>query len=306
MTFLSVLAALLVERAWPLPAGNRVLLAFQRYAAVLEDAVNGGRYRHGVLAWALAVAPALAVTVAVQRLLDDLGPLAEMAWNIAVLYAAMGFQRFSDTFREIELALRAGDLAGACDRLGKWRRRSAAEFSAGEATRVAIEQGLLASHRHLFGAVAWFIVLGPAGAVLYRASAALSELWGNRNEPDFGAFGDFAARAFYWLDWAPVRFTAASFAAAGDFADAVYCWRAQAAGWNPRSDGVLLASGGGALGVRLGDALHQDGSVQYRPELGTGEEADVDHMPQAFGLVTRALVLWMFLIFLVSLAHALG
>lgn len=306
MTFLSVLVALLVERAWPLREGSRAHEWYRRYAAALEDAVNGGLYRHGVLAWALALAPAVALTVAVQRLLDDVSPLAEMAWNVAVLYVAMGFHRFSDAFREIELALRAGDLAGARERLAKWRRRSATDLSAGEATRVAIEQGLLASHRYLFGTVAWFVVLGPAGAVLYRTAAVLSELWGGRTEPDFGAFGEFAARAFLWLDWAPVRLTAASFAAAGDFADAVYCWRTQAAGWLSRLDGVVLASGGGALGVRLGDALHQDGGVQYRPELGTGDEADVDHMPQAIGLISRALVLWIFLIFLVSLAHALG
>ncbi|HSC97054.1 MAG TPA: CobD/CbiB family protein [Burkholderiales bacterium] len=306
MKFLSLLLALLVERAWPLPEESRTRLGLQRYAAVLEDAVNGGQYRHGLIAWLLAVAPLLAVTVALQRLLADVSPLAEMAWNVAVLYAAMGLRRFSHAFREIELALRAGDLGTARERLAKWRRRSAAGFSAGETTRVAIEQGLLASHHHLFGTVAWFIVLGPAGAVLYRVSAVLAELWGNRSEPDFGAFGDFAARAFFWVDWAPVRLTAASFAAAGDFADAVYCWRTQAAAWNPRSDGAILASGGGAIGVRLGEALREDGGVQYRPELGMGDEADVDHMPQAVGLVSRALALWVFLIFVVSLAHALG
>jgi adenosylcobinamide-phosphate synthase len=306
MKFLSLLLALLVERAWPLPEESRARLGLQRYAAVLEDAVNGGQYRHGLIAWVLAVAPVLAVTVALQRLLADVSPLAEMAWNVAVLYAAMGLRRFSDAFREIELALRAGDLGRARERLAQWRRRSAAGLSAGETTRVAIEQGLLASHRHLFGTVAWFIVLGPAGAVLYRVSAVLAELWGNRSEPDFGAFGDFAARAFFWVDWAPVRLTAASFAAAGDFADAVYCWRTQAAAWNPRSDGAILASGGGAIGVRLGEALREDGGVQYRPELGMGDEADVDHMPQAVGLVSRALALWVFLIFVVSLAHALG
>lgn len=306
MKFLSLLLALLVERAWPLPEGNRVRLGLQHYAAVLEDAVNGGHYRHGMIGWALAVTPLLAVTMAVERLLADVSPLAEMAWSVAVLYAAMGVRRYGDAFREIELALRAGDLAGARERLAKWRNRSAAGLSAGETARVAIEHGLLASHRQLFGTVAWFIVLGPAGAVLYRASAILAELWGNRSEPDFGAFGDFAVHAFVWVDWVPARLTAASFAVAGDFTDAVYCWRMQAAGWSPQSDGVILASGGGAIGVHLGEALREDGGVHYRPELGTGEEADVDHMPQAFGLVSRALALWVFLIFVVSLAHALG
>jgi adenosylcobinamide-phosphate synthase len=306
MTFLSVLAALLLEQAWPLREGNRPLRWFQRYASVLEDSVNGGQYRHGVLAWALAVGLVLGVTVAVQHLLEDAGLLAEMAWNVAVLYLTMGFRRFSQLFTEIEHALRASDLAAARDRVGKWHHRSAAELGPGETARVAIEQGLLASHRHVFGTIAWFIALGPAGAVLYRASAVLSELWGGRRTTDAGVFGDFAARFFVWLDWVPARLTALSFAAAGDFADAVYCWRAQAAGWSPRADGVILASGGGALGVRLGETLREDGGLHYRPELGTGEQAEVDHMQQAIGLVWRALVLWMFLIFVVSLAHALG
>ena len=306
MKFLSLLAALLLEQAWPLREGNRLLLWFNRYALILEGRVNGGQYRHGVIAWVLAVAPALVVTATVELALNDLNPLAGMLWSVAVLYLTMGFRRFSHFFTEVRLALHAGDLAAARDWLGKWRGVSAAELSAGEAARVAIEQGLLASHRHVFGTVAWFVALGPAGAILYRASTVLSELWGARSEPDFGAFGRFAARAQIWLDWVPVRLTAATFAAVGDFADAVYCWRAQAAAWIPHADGIILASGGGALGVRLGDTLHQPGGLQYRPELGTGEEADAGHLQQAVGLIWRALVLWMFLILLVSFAHALG
>jgi adenosylcobinamide-phosphate synthase len=306
MTFLTLLAALLLEQARPLHEGNRLLLWFNRYALVLESRINGGQYRHGVIAWALVVAPAFVVTATVQLALDDLNPVAGMLWSVAVLYLVMGFGRFSHLFAEVRLALHAGDLEAARDRLGKWHGVSAAELSAGEAARVAIEQGLLASHRHMFGTLAWFIALGPAGAVLYRASAVLSELWGARSEPDFGAFGRFAARAQVWLDWVPVRLTAATFAVVGDFEDAVYCWRAQAAAWTPQADGIILASGGGALGVRLGDTLHQHGGLQYRPQLGTGDEADAGHLQQTVGLIWRALVLWMFLILLVSFAHALG
>jgi len=306
MTFLSVLAALLAEQTWPLREDNRLLAWFERYAATLEGRLNGGQYRHGMLAWALAVGPVLAATAAIQQLLGEVSPLAELAWNIAVLYAAMGFRRFSREFTEVDRALRAGELAAACDRVGKWRGGSATELDAGDAARVAIEQVLIVSHRRVFGPLAWFIALGPAGAVLYRIAAVLAGLWSARNDPDLGAFGRFAALAFHWLDWIPVRVTGASFAVAGDFADAVYCWRAQASSWDPKADGIILASGGGALGVRLGDTLHQDGGLRDRPELGTGEEPEVEDMRQAVGLVWRALVLWMFLIFVVSLAHALG
>ena len=37
----------------------------------------------------------------------------------------------------------------------------------------------------------------------------------------------------------------------GNFEDAIYCWRSQAVLW-PEGRQLLIASGGGALGVRLG------------------------------------------------------
>lgn len=58
--------------------------------------------------------------------------------------------------------------------------------------------------------------------------------------------------------------------------------------------------------MRLGDTLHQYGSMEFRPEMGTGEEADVDYMQSTVGLIWRALVLWMFLVLLVTVAHSLG
>ena len=306
MTFLSLLAALLADHAWPLREDKHPFLWLKRWAAALEGSLNGGQYRHGALAWALLVGPALAVTVAVQQVAHEFGWLAAMAWNVAVLYLTTGFRWIRRSFADVERALRAGDLAAARGSASQWHRASGAELSAGEAARLTIEQGLLAAHRHVFGPVAWFIVLGPAGAVLYRFSALLSGLWDARNAPDLGTFGAFAARAFFWIDWVPARLTAASFAVAGDFADAIYCWRAQAAVWTPRADGIILASGGGALGVRLGGPLHQEGGLHDRPELGTGDAADVESLQQAMGLIWRALVLWLFLVFLVSLAHALG
>jgi cobalamin biosynthesis protein CobD/CbiB len=171
---------------------------------------------------------------------------------------------------------------------------------------VAIELALIASHRHVFGTIAWFLVAGAPGAILYRLAAVVAERWGSRSDAQFGAFGRFAQRSFFWLDWLPARLTAASFAIVGNFEDAVYCWRTQAASWASETHGIILATGGGALGARLGGTLNQDGSAQYRPDLGIGDDADVDYMRSAVGLVWRALVLWMGLVLVVIVANALG
>ena len=98
------------------------------------------------------------------------------------------------------------------------------------------------------------------------------------------------------------RLTAAGFAVAGDVMGAVECWREQAVSWRPPSKGILLAAAAGALGVRLGGVLHQERGIEYRPPLGDGDDADVDYMQAAVGLIWRALVLWLFLIALATIA----
>jgi cobalamin biosynthesis protein CobD/CbiB len=306
MKFLSLVIALLIEQTRPLRKSNPIYGAFGRYAEFIESQFNGGEYRHGVLAWLLAVVPPALAVGAVYAFLHRVSPFVALAWSILVLYVTMGFRQFSHRYTEIQQALRDGDVPAAREELNQWRGGGAGEFSAGEVARVSIELGLVGSHRHVFGPVIWFIVFGPAGALVYRIAAALNESWGARGDAEFGEFGRFARRSFFWIDWLPVRLTAASFAMVGNFEDAVYCWRTQARNWTAKAQDVILATGGGALGVRLGDALHQYDGLELRAELGTGDDADVDHMQSAVGLIWRALVVWVFLVFLVTVAHSLG
>ena len=306
MTFLSLIGALLLEQWRALDRDNPVTALFARYAQALERQFNAGHARHGAVAWLLAVLP-LAVAVAlVQGLAGDAAAALGWAWSVAVLYATMGFRKFSHHFTDIEDALRRDDLPAAREALNRLRGQSCGELTRGEALRVAIEEGLLLSHRYVFGVIAWFAALGPAGAVAYRAAAILAERWGGRPGEEFGEFGQFAARAFEIMDWLPARITALGFAVTGDFEDAVYCWRTQARSWSPAAAGVLLATGAGALGVRLGQTIHQYGGLHYRPEMGTGEEPDVDFLRSGIGLLWRTLVLWLLLILLLSIAHWAG
>lgn len=304
MKFLALLVALLLEQVRPLRYPNRVELLFVRYARYLVRQFDGGEYRHGVIAWLLAIAPATALVGAVFVALHQASALAAWLWSVLVLYVTMGLRQFSHHFTEIGEALRESRLEAARDRLGRWRRGGAAGLAEGAIARSAIELALLASHRHVFGAIAWFLVAGAPGAVLYRFSATLAERWDEA--PDAGAFGRFAARCFFWIDWLPARLTAASFAIAGNFEDAVYCWRTQAPSWANNANGIILASGGGALGVRLGGAVSEAGGAPFQPELGLGDEADADYMRSAVGLVWRALVLWMLLVLAVTIAYVLG
>jgi len=243
----------------------------------------------------------------VHSLLDSASDVLTLAFNIAVLYFLIGFRQFASRFSAILEALRNEDTDAARQALAGWRNQSAEELENGEIAKLAIENGLIDVHRHIFGVMFWFVVLpGPTGAVLYFLAAMLVDGWGVRGGEDYIAFGGFARKAFEVLDWIPARLTAITFAIVGNFEDALYCWRTQSNAWGDAGQGAVLAAGAGALGVRLGDAIHQDGAVVFRPELGLGDEADVDHMAGAVNLAWRSVTIWLFLIALVTFASWIG
>ncbi|MDR2239100.1 MAG: CobD/CbiB family protein [Zoogloeaceae bacterium] len=307
MTVIALIIVLFLEQARPLSARKRIDAPLSRYAAFFEKHFNDSQAQHGMTAWLLAVLPVSVACAAIYIGLMAVHPLLGFVWNLAILYLTLGFRQFSRYYTEIHLALRMGETARARALLGEWRGRSADGLNATEIARLTMEEALVASHRHVFAVVVWFVLLsGPSGALLYRLAYYLSRHWGGRRDAEFGAFGHFAARAFAVLDWLPARITAMFFAIAGDFEDAVYCWRTQAASWPDEAEGILLASGAGALGVRLGQPIVESGHLTDRPELGLGEDADVDFMQSGIGLVWRTLVLFLLLLALFGIASWAG
>lgn len=303
MSLLSLIAVLLIEQVRPLNAQRWVFGPLAHVAAWIESRFNAGEERHGVFAWCVVTLLMALAAAGVFWLLASINVVLGWAWNVAVLYLTMGFRQVSHYFTDIHLALRMGEIERARTLLAEWRGRGAARLSSSEVARLAIEEGLVAAHRNVFAVLFWFVVLpGPSGAILYRVAEQLRRVWRD-DEP----FGRFAARAFFALDWLPQRITATCFAIVGDFEDAVYCWRTQAAQWANQGMGIILASGAGALGVRLGMPLAADGDEPAeRPDLGLGEEADVDFMQSTVGLVWRALVLWLLALLLLGIASWMG
>lgn len=307
MTVLSLIFVLLLEQAHPLSAGKAMGTSLTRYAEFFERHFNAGQARHGLIAWLLAVMPATLACGAIYCALMAVHPLLGFLWNVVILYLVLGFRQFSHYYTDIHLALRMGETARARALLGEWRGQSADGLNATEIARLTMEEALVASHRHVFAVVVWFVLLpGPAGALMYRLAYDLSRQWDGRRRPELGAFGHFATRVFALIDWIPVRVTAAAFAVTGDFEDAIYCWRTQAAQWPDQAEGILLASGAGALGVRLGMPITESGEMSMRPELGLGEDADADFMQSGIGLVWRTLVLCLLLLTLLSIASWAG
>jgi adenosylcobinamide-phosphate synthase len=311
MSLLSLITAFLLEQLHPIGSRKYLHTWLTAYVDFFQRNFNAGEHKHGRIAWTLAIAAPLVVVSGIHWILLGANPIFAWAFSVLVLYLTMGFRKFSHYFTDIHKALHDNELDKARDLLSAWSGKSCRELSSAEVARVTIEQALLASHRNVFGVVFWFVIcmmlgLGPIGAIIYRLALFLGEKWGTQDETEFGNFGEFARQAHHIMEWLPLRMTAATFAIVGNFEDTAYCWRNQASTWPDAEDGILLASGAGALGVKLGQTIVLDQEPVFRPEIGTGDEADADYMQSAIGLVWRALVFQLLILMMLTVANLLG
>ncbi len=197
MSVLAIIAALVIEQWRPLGDRKAVQGTLAAWAGWLEQAFNGGERRHGMIAWFVAVLPPVLLAFALHAVLYSVHGLLALAFNVAVLYLTLGFRQFSHYFTAIQLAVKAEDIERARSLLEQWRGASGVVRSREEVIRLTIEEALLASHRHVFGVLLWYLLLpGPSGAVLYRLAAYFASRW-----KELGSFGQFAQRVFNLLEW---------------------------------------------------------------------------------------------------------
>ena len=292
MAFFSVIAAVSLEHLRPLRPPLRHYQQYSRFILWLERRLNAGEYSHGAIALALAILPVVVGTWLIFAVLNGINPLFGWAWNVVVLYFTLGFKYFSDAAEQTARLLRAGDIDGARARLQDWRGGDTSQLSVDDMTRITIEQAMASSHRQMFGVLFWFVLLiplGPAGAVLFRSASILARRWIAAR----GQFGLCAQRVFHVINWLPARLTALTYAIAGNFEDATFCWRTQASAWPEIEEGVVLAAGAGAMGVQLGQSVQVGAEAVWRPELGTGLAPDVDSIDSAISMIWRGLVIWL-------------
>ncbi len=322
MGFIALIFTLLIEQGRPLGAGNPAHRAALAAADFVRANTDAGERKYGALGWFVMVGACVVGAALLEWLASLVHPVAVFVVHVAVLYLTVGFRQFSHAFTEIQLALAADDSAGARAVLDRWLGRVDADdslervvhdISVPAICRDAVAAALVAAHRHVFGPLFWYILLpGVTGPVLYRVAELLARRWAHpivegaapANEP----YAVFADRAFRAIDWLPARLSAAGFAVVGNFEDAVYCWRgAIASGTAADSRALLLASGGGALGLRIADpALEARWAAGDQGFEWPGAEPDPGALRSAVGLVWRSVVLWISLFAMVTIAAWLG
>lgn len=323
MSFFSIFLALIIEQARPLGSTHFLHQWLRRWADWVASHVDGGTRSQALLAWGLLVgAPACLAVLIHWSLTFFLGWFFAVVWNVALLYATLGFRQFSHHFTGIRDALNDGDEPLARELLAKWQQVEIKDLPRNEIVRHVIEHSVLSAHRHVFGvffcyALLSVVGLGPVGAVVYRIAEFAKRYWAaapdkalstfNVQETDnlsSDALKTVANETWHAIDWLPARATAMGFAIMGSFEDAMDGWRHHAEKFPNDNDGVILAATAGAINVQLGGAALQ-------PDLPgssstPGRPPELAHFAQVVGLVWRTVVMWLVLVALLSLANLLG
>ena len=297
-TAIVIILAVLLDLWLGEPRQYHPLAGFGRLAQRIETALIGSPRDDQALRGALAVALAILPWVLLAWMLS-LWPGVDLLAGVLLLYLAIGGSSLAQHGRAVAVALAAGDLVLARERVGWMVSRDTAALDEAGISRAAVESVLENGNDALFGALFWFALLGAPGVVLFRLSNTLDAMWGYRTER-YHSFGWAAARLDDLLGWLPARLTALSYLLVGDSARGWRCWQRQGNRTDSPNAGVVMASGAGALGLVLGGATSYHGERLDKPLLGEGFAPHGLDIERAIRLVQRALLLWLAVIFILG------
>ena len=278
MSLISVILALLAESfIESLPELRRFDL-FDRYVSWMRSKLPVFSYQNGTVTLVIIVAGLGFAVWLITAMLGNVLGLFAFIFAVAVLIFCLGPGDLNQDVEKVVEAFEHEDYESANLHASKLAGVELAEEPL-QLLQTVKETILLQANTRMLGVFFWFIVLGPVGAVLFRASCLLKEA--NQSESDDFAL---ASRDFYdIMIWVPARICVLSYAIAGNFVDTMSYWNGLSDLWKRESEELIVVSGVGSL--RYESRIDRRGHE-------TEDEPDVSGIHHALSLVKRAVIVW--------------
>lgn len=249
-----------------------------------------------VLTLVFCLLPVVPVAILAAAFNGVLLSLPYLVFATFVLIFSLGPRDLKDEVDDYCAAVDRGDTEEA-KRLAKAILEDDAASRPGPAREQLEEAILTQSNNRLFGVIFWFMVLGPAGAWLFRVSDLMRRRAVFESErlcPIDGQGRSYliaTRRLHAILSWLPARITALLFPLAGSFDEAMAGWREFYASAKGEillmNDHVLVCVGKGALRSLLA------GTPEGNPDTWAARAT--------LRLVMRTLVVWLVLMSVMTL-----
>lgn len=281
MALISIILSLLLDRALRHLHDLRDLSWFEHYSRVLYNFV---RFDNGVLKLVLILALPLVVIGLLQFVLYEiLFGLPGFVFGIVVLIYCLGPACLSSDIEAYLDARSLGDDDEALHYAGALTERAAStvpDQQTSDVTRAILHS----ANERIFAVLFWFVLLGPVGSVAYRLSTNISK---QDRDLEMVRFDANLLQAI--MAWLPARMLAMGYALTGHFDGALRAYqnRPYETDMAIANHDVLVAAGLGAL---------RDSEVTD----------EISCIQAARDLVTRAIVVWIAVLALLTMGGWLG
>lgn len=287
MALLAILVSLLLERILGSMEELRRFDWFHRYYRWGARYFSRYSLLNGPAGTLLLLLPLIAPVVVIDYYLARIWLLLALTFSVLLLLYCFGPR---DLEAEVEAFIDARereDEESACWHASELLGGAEVNSSA-EVTRRIMENIFIEANERLLAIVFWFVLLGPAGALLYRLTAQMER----EGQEDSDNVHEAGRRLYQLLRWLPARLCAVAYALAGSFVGAFHGWRETDGSWYESNRDILIASGFGALDVEPGEI--EDDSLATDPVV------------ESIALVRRAVLVFLSLVALFTLAGWMG
>ena len=280
MSLISIILGLLFDRMFRHLHDLRDLSWFEYYTQAVTRYVRS----NGVVQIIAVLMIPVLVIAAIQYVLQDfLLQLPYLIFSVLVFAYCLGPACLSSDVEFYLEARRLGDDDEALHYAGAITER-AASTAPDQQTSDVTRAILYAANERIFAVIFWFVILGPAGAVLYRFTTSLTK------QHDLNdSLSAVATLLQAILTWVPTRMLAAGYALTGHFDGALQAYRNR-----PYESDLALENY---------DVLVNTGLGALRDQEVTDE---ISSIISARNLVMRSILIWIAVLALLTLGGWFG